>query len=293
MTDPRAITPSAPPPEARAVRAWSEQIMGLPFSVHLRRPFDDAAAEAAVAAVFADLHHADAVFSPYRAESELSRRERGELPPGTGDPSWAELLDLIDAARVATAGGFDASAGGRFDPSGAVKGWAAEGAARHLRALDIDYSFNAGGDVLVHTVARSAPPWRVGIEHPADPHALLAVISLASGAVASSGSAHRGPHILDPATGAPARGVVQATVIGPTLTWSDILATAVVAAGRARPDTEYWPPGYEVLLVSDEGLLAATPGIPARLDAAVPAPPVHIRLPAPGRLGGLGSPGIG
>lgn len=269
---------------AAAVRAWSQQIMGLPFSVHLRRPFSDPAAELAVAALFADLRQADTVFSPYRADSELCRRDRGELPSGAGDPSWPEVLDLVRAAREATAGGFDADAGGRFDPSGAVKGWAAERAARLLGGLDADFFLNAGGDVLVRTTgpAGSAAPWRVGIEHPADPQALLAVVALTSGAVATSGSVHRGPHILDPATGAPARGVVQATVIGPTLTWSDILATAVVAAGQARPDTTNWPPGYDVLLVTEGGLVAATPGIGARLDPAVAAPPVQLRLPPTG-----------
>jgi len=255
---------------AAAVRAWSQQIMGLPFSLHLRRPFSDPAAELAVAALFADLRQADTVFSPYRADSELCRRDRGELPSGAGDPSWPEVLDLVRAAREATASGFDADAGGRFDPSGAVKGWAAERAARQLGGLDADFFLNAGGDVLVRTTgpAGSAAPWRVGIEHPANPQALLAVVALTGGAVATSGSVHRGPHILDPATGAPARGV--------------ILATAVVAAGQARPDTTNWPPGYDVLLVTEEGLLAATPGIGARLDPAVAAPPVQLRLPPPG-----------
>lgn len=274
---------SPTPKDTAAVRAWSQPIMGLPFSIHLRRPFSDPAAERAVDALFAELRQADAVYSPYLADSELCRRERGELPAGSGDPSWPEVLALVQSARNATGGGFDADAGGRFDPSGAVKGWAAERAARHLGELDADFYLNAGGDVLVHTAgpAGSAPPWRIGIEHPSDPQTMLAVVALTGGAVATSGTTHRGAHILDPATGAAARGVVQATVIGPTLTWSDILATAVVAGGRALPDTANWPAGYDVLLVTDEGLLAATPGIHTRLDPAVTAPTAHFRLPPP------------
>jgi hypothetical protein len=48
-------------------RAWVEQVMGLPVSLHARGPaLDDAATARIVARVFADLRHADAVFSTYR-----------------------------------------------------------------------------------------------------------------------------------------------------------------------------------------------------------------------------------
>ena len=61
-------------------RAWVEQIMGLPISIHVRGGDpSDAHVEHIVARVFADLCHADAVLSPYRADSDLSRWERGEV----------------------------------------------------------------------------------------------------------------------------------------------------------------------------------------------------------------------
>ncbi|HEX3261866.1 MAG TPA: FAD:protein FMN transferase [Pseudonocardia sp.] len=44
-------------------------------------------------------------------------------------------------------------------------------------------------------------PWRIGIEDPWDPTTLAAVVPLRTGAVATSGSAHRGAHIVDARTG--------------------------------------------------------------------------------------------
>ena len=72
-------------------RAWVEQIMGLPVSVHLRgADLDRVAVQRRSNAVFADLRQADAVFSPYRDDSDLSRWERGELAVADADPALVE-----------------------------------------------------------------------------------------------------------------------------------------------------------------------------------------------------------
>ena len=62
-------------------RAWVEQIMGLPESIHLRGPEPDAQ-QAHVARAFAELRRADAVFSPYRDDP------RGLPDPQTGRPRY-------------------------------------------------------------------------------------------------------------------------------------------------------------------------------------------------------------
>ena len=62
-----------------------------------------------------------------------------------------------------------------LDPSGVVKGWAAERAATRLADLpDTDYCLSAGGDITCRTLDPDAPPWRVGIEDPHDPTRLVA-----------------------------------------------------------------------------------------------------------------------
>jgi FAD:protein FMN transferase len=251
-------------------RAWVEQIMGLPISVHLRGGDPSGPrAEEHVARVFADLRHADAVLSPYRQESDLSRWERSELALADADGDLAHVLALCDEARRRTDGWFDPrglpdphTGRPRYDPSGLVKGWAVQHAARDLADLPgSGWCLNAGGDVLVHAPA-DQPPWRVGIENPDDPSRIMRVIERRDGAVATSGSAHRGAHIIDPYTHQPATAVRAVTVVGPELLWADVYATAAAARGPWALDWLDGLDGYEALLVSPSGLQQVTAGWP-------------------------------
>jgi len=247
-------------------RAWVEQIMGLPISVHMRGPDPSLpGVEERVAALFADLRRADAIFSPYRDDSDLSRWERGELAPADADPLLAHVFELCEEARERTAGWFDArrlpdpvTGASRYDPSGLVKGWAVQRAAERLRDLaGYGWCVNAGGDVLLHA-PDDQPAWRVGVEDPADPRAILRVVERRDGAVATSGSAHRGAHIIDPHTGQPATGVRSVTVVGPELLWADVYATAAAAWGPWALDWLETLTGYAALVVSASGLQQAT-----------------------------------
>ncbi len=250
-------------------RAWVEQIMGLPISIHLRGD-DTRGAEAGerVAAVFADLRRVDEVLSPYREDSDLSRWDRRELHLADADPMLADVVALCERARELTGGWFDPrglpgphGAGPRYDPSGLVKGWAVERAARHLAGLDgHGWCVNAGGDIVLHA-PQHQPAWRVGIEHPADPSRVMRVLELRAGAVATSGSTRRGAHIVDPRTGRPATAVRSVTVVGPTLLWADVYATAAVARGCAVPAWLEDLDGYEALTVTAGGLLHTTSGL--------------------------------
>jgi thiamine biosynthesis lipoprotein len=220
-----------------ARRAFVEQIMGLPVSVHVRGPtVADAATTEAAAAVFTELRVIDALFSTYREDSHISAMNRGEP---VHDPLVDTVVELCEQARERTGGYFDAHLPGGFDPSGLVKGWAVERAAARLGRRE--HYVSAGGDLVVRGT------WRIGVEDPAQPDRLLAIV-----------------HIINPHTGLPARGLDSATVIGPSLTWADVYATAAVARG---PEAVTWLaglPGYEALLVADDGGLLATPGWPGR-----------------------------
>jgi len=223
---------------AQAVRRV-EHVMGMPISLALRgRHAGDARGDAAWAAALAVLREADRVFSTYRAESVISRLGRGEIGLADCPPEVAEVLAIGVAAEQAAGGAFAMLRGGVLDPSAVVKGWAAERAAAPLADLpDTDFCLSAGGDLTCHTADPAAAAWRIGVEDPRDPSRLVAVVPLRSGAVATSGVAHRGAHIVDARTGRAPTGLLSVTVIGTSLTTVDVDATAAFALGT---DGERW-----------------------------------------------------
>lgn len=240
-------------------RAWVEQVMGMPVSVHLRGEGSRSeTADDRVQAVYDELRAVDVLFSTYRPDSHISRIDRGELAVEDAHPLVPEVVALCEAARTLTGGSFDAWRPGpdgrrTFDPTGLVKGWAVQRAAEHLAAgLGCDVSVNAGGDVAM-LPGHHAEPWRIGVEDPADPRRVLAVVPVVAGGVATSGTAHRGGHIVDPRDGSVAEEVLSFTVVGPSLLWSDVLATAAFVRGRAGLAFVEGLAGYEALVVDRDG----------------------------------------
>ncbi|MCW2601436.1 MAG: ApbE family protein [Frankiales bacterium] len=234
-------------------RSWVEQLMGMPISLLARGPdARDDRVHLAVQQVYADLRDADATFSPYRPDSEVSRLAQGEVFEWSDE--LREVMQLCDEAEKLTRGAFNArTPDGVWDPSGLVKSWAAERATRHLEGLRVDWCLNAGGDVVVG--CPSGEPFRVGIQDPHDPAGIVAVIERSSGGVATSGTAARGAHLYDPASGAAAGGYASVTVAGPSLRVADVLATAAFVR-----DLTVLSSGYEALVVHLDGSQSTTPG---------------------------------
>ncbi|MGA1827216.1 FAD:protein FMN transferase [Microbacterium sp.] len=220
---------------ARSVRV--EEIMGMPISIHVlnERGSLSQTAERAVEACFAELRDIERVFSTYRDDSDIRRIAKGELDSADADARVAEVEAACRAAAIETGGLFSAMWQGSFDPTGYVKGWSVENAAcRHLAPLlesEVAVGINAGGDMQLFTAPDSDWRWNVGIADPRRPGQVIATLEVRNGAVATSGSAERGSHIIDPRTGRPARGVVSASVVDDSLTRADLWATAAVVAG--------------------------------------------------------------
>ena len=226
------MTTATTPGLARRV----EHVMGMPISLALRgRHTHDDAADTAWAAVLDSLRDADRVFSTYRADSVISAIRRGELALADAPAEVHEVLAIGTRAERATDGAFSLWRPGpdghpQLDPSAVVKGWAVQRASAFLRALpNTDSCLCAGGDMICH--ATGSDPWRIGIENPHDPSRVLAVVPVHDGAVATSGTAHRGAHLIDARTGTAPAAVVQVTVIAPSLTDADVDATAAYALG--------------------------------------------------------------
>ena len=229
-----------------------EHCMGTVFSIDVRDPGSWALA---IGAAVAWLHRVDGVFSTYREGSDISRIRRGELAVADADPLVGEVLGRCARLAEETGGWFTAHwRGGGPDPTGLVKGWATERASDLLRSHGSrNHAVNGGGDV--QTAGESAPgqPWRVGIVDPFDRTRVLTVVTGRDVAVATSGGAERGPHIIDPRTGAPAAGLASVSVIGPSLTRADAYATAAFAMGTGTWDWAQQRPGYQAVIVTPDG----------------------------------------
>ena len=239
---------------------YVEHVMGMPISLALRgRHTDDAPALEAWAGVLADLHEVDRVFSTYRDDSFVSRLGREEITVEDCPPEVAEVLALGEQARVQSGGAFDVRRPGPdgrvvLDPSGVVKGWAVERAAAWLHGLgDTDFCLSGGGDMVCHTADPAGTPWRIGIEDPADPSRLLATVPVRRGGLATSGTAHRGQHLVDARDGSTPSRVAQVTVVAGSLTWADIDATAAYALDGGAADWLRTRPGRTGLVVWTDG----------------------------------------
>jgi thiamine biosynthesis lipoprotein len=222
--------------------------------------------EAAVDAALARLHQIDARFSPYLADSEISRIGRGELEVGAAHPEVAAVLQACEALRVESGGRFSAwgfRADGRLDPSGYVKGWAIDEAATLLRAGGVtEFVVSIGGDLYaagVPDAGKAARGWGVGIVDPANSAAIVAPLTVRDRAVATSGLAERGAHIVDARTGAAALTWRSLTVVHPSAARADAAATIGILMGD---DALSWidrDPDAAALGVTHDGRLTWTP----------------------------------
>ncbi len=239
----------------------AEPVMGTVISFHLA---DDEGAARALDDAITWLHEVDERFSPYLPDSEVSRLADGTLAETDVHPDVREVLELVDHAAMDSEGAFDARrwrADGRFDPSGLVKGWAVERAAREISSVVDAFAIDAGGDVVVTTGPCRSKPWRIGIRHPDRPDRVAAVLQIDDGGVATSAAYERGAHILDPRDGRVPSDVRSMTVVGPDMTWADTFATAAYVMGRDGLGWVAAHPGYDGLAITWDDEVIWTQGM--------------------------------
>ena len=152
-------------------------------------------------------------------------------------PHEKEINDIRPQAYLngATLSGrtLQAPQGTNFDFGGIGKGYTADAISHALEALGIyNYLIDVGRDLLVRG---DDAPWRIAIQHPLDTSkAVQTLIIRSKTAIATSGDyeqqyrigSKKLTHIIDPRTGWPIKEIAGATVIAPTGTEADALATA-------------------------------------------------------------------
>jgi thiamine biosynthesis lipoprotein len=238
--------------------------MGTVVSFDLR---DTDVPAAAVDDAIAWLHEVDRRFSPYLADSEISRIADGSLAEADTHPDVREVLAMVDRLALESGGAFDArrwSADGRLDPSGFVKGWSVQVAADRLVAAGARaFAISAGGDIVARGGPEPGVDWRVGVRHPDRPDRVAAVLRARDLAVATSAAYERGGHIRDPRNGRVPGGVRSMTVVGPSLTWADAYATTAYVMGHGGLDWIAAHDGYAALAITWDDQVIWTPSMDA------------------------------
>jgi thiamine biosynthesis lipoprotein len=192
-------------------------------------------------AAFAQIHSyvdlVDNLFSTYKQNSVVSQLRSGLIDIAAAPADVIEVANLCAVARELTDGAFDPwSVPGGFDPSGYVKGWAADKCADIAQEFGAAYvQINFAGDLALRGGFNDAgviKPWPIGISNPDNTKEIVHVVEIGDGAIATSGDYERGAHIHDPYTGMIAIGARSASVIGPDAGMCDALATALMVAGK-------------------------------------------------------------
>ena len=199
---------------------------------------DRAAIDRAIEDVTTFANDVDGAFSTYKENSFISRLRRGEIEIGACPQDVQEVWDACHIARYLSDGAFDPwQVAGGFDPSGYVKGWAADRIAQILLQAGCQHvQVNAAGDLTLRggniLDSGDVEPWKIGVVNPDNTQEVFRVFEIYDGAIATSGAYERGAHITDPFTGVIAIGAKSATVLGLDGGLTDALATALMVTGE-------------------------------------------------------------
>jgi len=190
--------------------------------------------ERVIAGVEAFFYDVDEELSTFKENSSVSRIRAGKLKIDDAPEMVQEVWRGCLKARELTYGSFDPwSVEGGFDPSGFVKGWAAQKAADMLVAAGCEkVQVNAAGDLCLR-----GGPWKIGVVNPDNKSEIVQVFEIYDGNIATSGHYEKGAHIRDPHTGMIAIGAKSGTVIGPDGGLTDAFATALMVDGA---DAAQW-----------------------------------------------------
>lgn len=298
------------PRDLAGARRFSHEAMATIFEVHAVHPDTQYAAQAAAAAfgVADSLEHELSRFLPNSDIARINRLAAGERTQVSS--STMECLVIARHVCDLTGGAFDISLGTglctleldadscmvratgssvQLDLGGIGKGFAIDMMAEVLNDWGLEASLVHGGfsSVLALEPPADRQGWPLTLSDPAAPSRVLVRLSARQTAFGASGT-RKGPHILDPRSGQPARGRLAAWVAlprpepaGPGAPASGIPRVAAAALADALATAFMLLSPEEI-----EGLCARNPGLEAWIlpeDAGRPSGEVplwHFTAPA-------------
>lgn len=190
-------------------------------------------------------------------------------------PAWKEMqerLELVDYHKIS----YDDREIGFSLPrmnltmDGIAKGAVVDAGVASLRLNGFENVIvEAAGDLLAAGERDLQTPWRIGIRPPREGMDQLPILHIKDRAVATSGdyiqaytSDYSSYHILDPRRGVSSGELSSATVIAPSASLADGLATAIMVLGvRDGLDLLKSFPGCEAYLIDKQLQSARSPGM--------------------------------
>ena len=181
----------------------------------------------------------------------------------------------LDGSRVQIAPGME------IDLGSVAKGYTGDQVMEVFRENGVTSGMiSLGGNVQALGAKPDGSPWRIAVQDPEGGEGFVGVVEVVDQAVITSGGyerffeqdGHTYWHILDPATGAPARsGVISATIVGPSGAMCDALSTALFIMGPEKA-AAFWRAngGFDYLLVLDDGSLVMSEGLEGRFTPMEP-----------------------
>jgi thiamine biosynthesis lipoprotein len=187
------------------------------------------------------------------------------LRPGTAPRGSVDGIVVDDARDLVLL-----PEGTAVDPGGLGKGLAADLVVETLLAHGAAGALiGIGGDLRVAGRPPRRAAWTIDVEDPHQPDRALHRLHVADGGIATSSvltNTWTGPHgadvhhVLDPATGEPARSdLVAATVVAGTGAWAEALSTACLVLGSQRALDLLGDHGVGGLLVRRDRTVVRTP----------------------------------
>jgi len=195
-----------------------------------------------------------------------------ELDAPAQEAAIAEAKLLVDSDKI-TASADEISLaldGMKITLGGIAKGYAVDEALETIKGMDVRWALvDAGGDIGTLGSKPKGVPWNIVLANPEDSTEKLASFDIEDQAIATSGNymryfddAAEVGHILNPMTGRSASGTFSTTILAPTCTQADALATAVFVMGpvdgMALVETI---DGVEALIVDKDKVIYRSTGL--------------------------------
>ncbi len=224
--------------------------MGMPICVQI----DDSDDLSLFDKVYDYFDYVDKKFSTYKPDSEINAINNKMLLLNQASSDMQLIFKLAEQTKLETDGYFDIFNGKTFDPSGIVKGWAINNAAKLLKQLGSNIFYvDAGGDIQT-----SGRLWTIGIRHPFQTNKIVKSLNIDNLAVATSGIYERGNHVYNPKKPTETNDLVSLTVIGPNIYEADRFATAAFAMGKQGILFIDSLPGFSGMAIDHAGLATFT-----------------------------------